>query len=187
MAHLGQSTEITTVQSEEVVLTGTDGQTFKMKVADLSEAIRQVMPVATMLGNGLMSSVDKSKKINIYFNDNNNDGNLVRTNMARNSPSMFVFKITFNSYNQTGPSAIIIQGYMYSEGLIEVNSITSGYKIPLYVLDVDGKVCLYLPRNTAFCSYYLELLSINPSSIITESSFCEKPTLNVNREFAING
>lgn len=184
--NLGESTPITTVQDKEVVLTSTTGQTFRMKVTDLAESIRQVMPVATTIDNGLMSSVDKSKKINIYFNDNNNNGSLIRTNIARNSPSMFMFKITFNSYNSLGPSDILIQGYMYSEGLIEVYSITTGYKIILYVLDIDNSVCLYLPRNSNFCSYYIELLSINPSSIITESSFGEKP-LNVNREFIING
>ena len=53
--NLGESTPITTVQNEEIVLTGSDGQTFRMKVADLSEAIRQVMPEVSVESNGLMS------------------------------------------------------------------------------------------------------------------------------------
>lgn len=55
MTHLGQSTEITTVQDKDIVLTSTTGQPFRMKVADLAEAIRQVMPVVSMTNNGLMS------------------------------------------------------------------------------------------------------------------------------------
>lgn len=52
--NLGNSTRITTVQDKEIVLTGSDGHTFKMKIADLAEAVRQVMPVATNIANGLM-------------------------------------------------------------------------------------------------------------------------------------
>lgn len=56
MGHLGQSTPITTVQDKEIVLTASDGHTFKMKIADLAEAVRQVMPVATNNTNGLINS-----------------------------------------------------------------------------------------------------------------------------------
>ena len=55
MGHLGESAPITTVEDKEVVLTGSDGQLFKMKLADLTEAVRQVMPMATSDKNGLMS------------------------------------------------------------------------------------------------------------------------------------
>lgn len=55
MAHLGQSIGITTVKEEEIVLTGSDGQTFKIKMADLTEAIREVMPVSTNNQKGLAS------------------------------------------------------------------------------------------------------------------------------------
>lgn len=54
--HLGESTPITTVQDKEIVLTSVDGQNFRMKIADLAEAVRQVMPVATSEMNGMMSS-----------------------------------------------------------------------------------------------------------------------------------
>ena len=54
MAKLSDGASITTVQDKEIVLTGTDGQFFKMKITDLAEAVRQVMQVATSENNGLM-------------------------------------------------------------------------------------------------------------------------------------
>lgn len=57
MGHLGQGTPITTVLDKEVVLTGSDGQTFKMNVTDLAEAVRQVMRVATKNTSGLIPSI----------------------------------------------------------------------------------------------------------------------------------
>lgn len=53
MGHLGEGTEITTVEDKEIVLTATNGQHFRMKIADLAEAMRQVMPEATSEQKGL--------------------------------------------------------------------------------------------------------------------------------------
>lgn len=69
MGHLGQSTPISTVQDKEIVLTGSDGHTFKMKIADLAEAVRQVMPIATQEQNGLM----------------NKNGLIIRSDMGQNN------------------------------------------------------------------------------------------------------
>lgn len=55
MGHLGEGTQITTVQDKEIVLTASNGQHFKMKITDLAEAVRQVMQVVTSENNGLMS------------------------------------------------------------------------------------------------------------------------------------
>lgn len=56
MGHLGDSTPITTVEGEEILLTDSQGQTFKIKASDLAEAMRKVMPVATLKENGVMES-----------------------------------------------------------------------------------------------------------------------------------
>lgn len=61
MGHLGNSTPITTVQDKEVLLTDSKGQNFKIKLSNLAEAVRQVMPVATSDKNGLMSISDRNK------------------------------------------------------------------------------------------------------------------------------
>lgn len=58
MATLGDGTPITTVEDKEIVLTSVDGQYFRMKIADLAEAVRQVMPVATSESNGLLDRLD---------------------------------------------------------------------------------------------------------------------------------
>lgn len=57
MGHLGQGTQITTVEDKEIVLTSVDGQHFRMQVSDLAEAIRKVMRVATNNTNGLIPSI----------------------------------------------------------------------------------------------------------------------------------
>lgn len=54
MGHLGQGTEITTVQDKEIVLTSIDGHNFRMKIDDLAEAVRKVMKDATVDSSGLM-------------------------------------------------------------------------------------------------------------------------------------
>ena len=56
MATLGDGKNITTVGDKEIVLTSITGEQFKMKIADLAEAVRQVMPVATAEKNGLLAS-----------------------------------------------------------------------------------------------------------------------------------
>lgn len=56
VTHLGNSTPIATVQDKEILLTSDTGQTFKMKLSDLAEAIRLTIPTATSEKNGLMSS-----------------------------------------------------------------------------------------------------------------------------------
>lgn len=101
MGHLGQGTPITTVQDKEIVLTASDGQTFKMKVTDLAEAVRQVMPVATVGGNGLQSSgfvasytvgnTDK-KVLIIKYKNSSNYITLLRTG-DYSAPSLYSINI----------------------------------------------------------------------------------------------
>lgn len=122
MGHLGQSTEITTIQDKEIVLTSSDGHTFKMKVTDLAEAVRQVMPVATSEKSGLMSANDRKqserfsffsdtlerKVIKLCSNTKNSFSGILKLFYYRNeSTSISEFNVYVNSYKTTNMSSFI--------------------------------------------------------------------------------
>lgn len=56
VTHLGNSDQITTANSEMVILTNDKGQPLRMNKRDLAEVIRQVMSEVTIEKNGLFPS-----------------------------------------------------------------------------------------------------------------------------------
>lgn len=133
MGHLGQGVEITTIQDNEIVLTASNGQHFRMKIADLAEAVRQVMPVATTEKNGLMGTSDRNR--NRIFS--------LQVGEEVNTGINHAGIISITAGNITGSSSI---------GISTVNS-TFVYVLhegsgSFAFVDVPGKVCCFKKNET---------------------------------------
>lgn len=120
MGHLGQSTPITTVGDKEIVLTASNGQNFRMKVADLAEAVRLNMQSADESISGLLTPLILSQTFRsrgnaslVDFNDNTKTGHYLiydEQRKAGNSPnfsygmllcvtvSSFVMQVAFDMF-----------------------------------------------------------------------------------------
>lgn len=136
MATLGDGTPITTVQDKEIVLTATNGEYFKMKIADLAEAVRQVMPVATPEKDGLMSKT-----------------NAVRSYTLQKSEEMEIrgslYSLILIKSNSSGWTSLLLSSHLgieviYSSGDVSIN--INDAKLIVYK-KAPGESC-YLKNNS---------------------------------------
>ena len=164
----------------QVVNTINDKDGIRLVLNDGSSAIMPFssFPQATEHRSGLMNLeyVLKGKKnLILYFTNLDVPGFLCKTNISRNSPSMFILRIFINTYSDTPPVMALIQGYMYSTGLMSVRVTYLGERLALYVLEIDDSLYFYFPKYHNFMTYYVELLCSSNYHYFIESEPIEKP------------
>lgn len=135
MPTLGDGAQITTVEDKEIVLTATNGQYFRMKIADLAEAVRQVMPVVTSVGNGLMEknmfSTIKSSAIYPKDTDSSVDINKL---FKECRPGVTIYILTTAAINAPG-AGILLHFQRTPMGDLSVSQ-----RIHQFVLMNEGKI-----------------------------------------------
>lgn len=173
-----------------VVSTMNEGDKLRLVLSDGSSAFIPFtsMPVATMQGNGLMSAENALRENNrffLYFQKIGDKGYLCKTNISKSFTSMFILRVTVNSYStDMSPSLIIVQGYMYTSGLMSVSSSILGTSMPIYLLEIDNVLYFYFPGHCSFMTYYVEFLCNISEGYIVDKSIREKPQ-NATKEFVI--
>lgn len=168
-----------------------EGDKLRLVLSDGSSALLPLtsMPVATAHSNGFMSAENALRESNqfpLYFtSETSNNGFLCRTNLSKSFNSMFILRVTVNNYTAAlVPSSIIVQGYMYTSGIMSVGSLISGTSAPFYLLEINDVLYFYFPHHLPFMTYYVEFLCNNSRGCIDDKILSEKPT-NATREIAI--
>jgi hypothetical protein len=111
------------------------------------------------------------------------DGTLVQTNInyAVTSGDPFVLEITGNSYGQLVPWDIQIQGYIYSDTIINTAGISNGTNITgIRAINYNGNLCFWWPRQSywnGFTVYvYVPYATFQPNRVTSISNSTQPTT-----------
>jgi hypothetical protein len=111
------------------------------------------------------------------------DGTLVQTNInyAVSEGDPFVIEITGNSYGQVVPWDIQIQGYIYTNTIINTAGISNGTNITgIRAINFNGNLCFWWPRQSywnGFTVYvYVPYATFQPNRVTSISNSTQPTT-----------
>jgi hypothetical protein len=153
-----------------------------------------VDPASTSNLNGLNIGGRTALNTAYYPFHSNRDfpsGTLVQTtiNYSASEGDPFILEITGNSYGNTIPFDIQVQGYIYANTIINAAGISNGTNISgVRAINFNGNLCFWWPYQSYWQGFNVKVYSAYatyPENRVTSISNSSQPTTSKQYDFAI--